>query len=240
MTSIHRLAWLLLAAAGCGGSASSALSLDGAVRVRGDAIAEGFVHVQLGGTSEVVVVPSAPEAPPTVQSLGIVQPPPGLSSASVTELDLAPGRTSFGVDARDGRAWLEDTTVALGDLHLEGGSLPPGGVELRDLVLAIDSRRSASPEMTVVRAESDLLSLMATRAFELRWKLELEDGTLHTLGPLALEALEVHASVERDAAGHPGLELVLLCPGECGGVPGVFSLTGGVVDVRLPVTLSSP
>jgi hypothetical protein len=227
MNRISTLAFSFLLGAGCGGSVSSTVPLDAPLRMSGDAPGVGSVRAHL--TSDWGAVPGGGPVVESVETSSA-----GTRAPAESELAIAPGRTTF-VMSRGAVARLEHVTVALGDLHLEGGALPPAGVELADLSLELEQPVG----IDVAHATGDLLAVSGSAMFALHWKLVLDDGSRHPLGPIEIGPLEVHAAARRDVNDEVQLELELFCSGVCADMPGLFQLSDGILDVGIPLAVQA-
>jgi hypothetical protein len=142
-------------------------------------------------------------------------------------LDWPVDRWTFALDLRGASPTFEPIAIPLGDLLLEGGLLPPDGMLLRDLTLALTERTRARIETT-----GDALTVAADAAFVLDWKLQLADGTLYRLGSLPLEPTRVRAVVRNTDGGEATVALSVSCPGACAEVPGFLVFHDFAVELN--------
>lgn len=144
---------------------------------------------------------------------------------SSTPSDLSLPIGDFSLRLRTGeRAQIEQLDVPLGDIAVSADTLPPNGLELRDLRL-----RLAQPvRAEVVHAQPDALELRAVAPLELGWSLVLSDGSLYPLGRVRTAPLALDVTVVRTAAG-THTTLTAHCPGICWSLDGIASLRDGDV-----------
>jgi hypothetical protein len=202
--------------AACGGGTSSSIGLDQPVALTVAGPATGSVRLHLDGAS---AVPSGPVISSVHDAV-----------AGANDVAFAPDRLALALRTHDnGTGVVSDLALPLGDVRVHAPALPAAGWMLRDLVLVI----RAPQKLTIARATPTLLSLAGSATLALDWQLELDDGTLYPLGPLTIGPLELHVAVTEDeVTGGRTLQLMALCPGSCGGVPDLFTISDGVIELR--------
>lgn len=222
MRPMMRLAWIVVTLAGCGENGAGVVPHDQTLwqtlRLRFDGPTAGVAQVRLDGATGIVT-PSGPKITSVAEA----------SAGATGDLSFTP--TTLRLDLRsDGkRATLGALALPLGDLRVFAPSLPPGGLQLRELAL----ETATTTPLEVTRASEDVLGLHATAApLRLAWKLELADGTLYPLGPLPLAPTDLHVAVTREHDGTLSLQLLAMCADGCGGIDGLFTLSDGLVWTR--------
>ncbi len=167
----------------------------------------------------------------------------GLAAHVVTsdaQLDLswAMDRLALRVETDGaGRAWLRRLEMPLGELIPTDPDRPvasplPGGIVLRDLEVGVKEPLPCE----VAGAEPDRLVLTGEAVLSLDWKLQLEDGSLHRLGPLPTGPVALLIAFSREG-GDVTARVSSLCRGDCAGIPYVMSVTALAVAAEAPATL---
>jgi hypothetical protein len=155
----------------------------------------------------------------------------GLSSTP-SDLTLPIGDLSLRLRTGE-RAQLEQLDVPLGDVSVSADTLPPNGLQLRDLRLSLAQPVRAE----VVHAQPDALELKAMAPLELAWSLVLADGSLYPLGRVRTEPLALDLAVVRSADGiHTTLSAH--CPGTCWSLDGIANLRDGDLYLEAAAALT--
>lgn len=154
--------------------------------------------------------------------------------AGPVELSLPVAELGLRVRTGD-RPALEQLELSLGDVKVPAAALPPTGLELRDLRLALPEPARAQ----VVHVQDSALELLAQAPLELSWSLMLEDGSLYPLGTVRTQPLDLALTVVRDGSG-PGATATLTarCAGVCWELGGVAELRDGELYLEAPVVIT--
>jgi hypothetical protein len=175
--------------------------------------------VSFASPIDVVVAQPATQSSVTMTARGGLAPAPTRLDLPVAELKL-----ELQTGAHPQLAMLE---VPVGDIDVSAEALPPHGLQLRDLRLAVD----APVALDVIHAQDDALELRASTPLTLHWSVVLEDGTLWPLGPTRTVPVDVEVQVVR-ANGQSTLTATTHCPGTCWELDGVANLSDGSLYVE--------
>jgi hypothetical protein len=145
----------------------------------------------------------------------------GFARPSAVQMSVA--RPLVTLHTTGARAELDGLELPLGDVTVPASALPPHGLVLRNLAL-----KAGPAHAEVLHAQADALELRATLPLELDWQLQLDDGSLYTLGPAYTEPVEVDVDVVR-AGGAITATVQASCRGTCWSVDGVATLSDGAV-----------
>ena len=213
---------ILFTTAACGGNGSQTVALDEPLHLKVDGATAGIARMHLDGATGVVTTPG-----PVIASVS------GGDPGATNDLSFAPTLLTLDLRTVGERVALGELRLPLGDLRVFAPSLPAGGLQLRDLALELP----ATTKLEVVRKSSDVLSLRSdATALSLAWKLQLPDGSLYALGPVAIGPVELHVAASQDEEGALSVQLVAMCPDACGGVDGLFTLRDGLVWTKATAT----
>jgi len=201
---------VLLLAGGCGAATSTPgpLSLAAPVQVTSAGM------VSANSTLQFTVIGGVGDEPATVNT-------------AVTALSL---RLITGE-----RPSLTLMALPLGDMDVSGGAMPPTGLQLRELTVAL--REPA--QVTVTRAETDRLTVTATVLFELHWAMRLPDGTNYALGPVPMAPMPLTLDVARDALDDPRVVLHTSCAGVCWRIEGVATVRDATLHAEATAAVAS-
>jgi hypothetical protein len=123
------------------------------------------------------------------------------------------------IDKRADRVMLERLEVPIGDLDVPAQALPPDGLPLRDMELAMKPPVVA----TVVRVDPDFLALSVRLPLRLTWETVLLDGTPWSLGPVDTDPIDVSLTVTAGPDGTTA-RVEAACGATCWELPGVVAV----------------
>jgi hypothetical protein len=140
--------------------------------------------------------------------------------------DLNLGVRAFNLELDTGASpHLSELMLGIGDIDVPASALPPNGLKLRDLSLSV-----ARPvRATIDHAEDNALEAHAQSPLTLDWSMVLDDGTLHELGAIETEPVDLRVEVYRDTDGATYTAVHASCPGECWSLRGIAELRDGTV-----------
>jgi hypothetical protein len=122
---------------------------------------------------------------------------------------------------------IHQLVMPLADFDVAPSAMPPDGLKLRDMSLAI-----ARPvHATIKHAEADALELTAQVPLTLSWWLLLDDGEKYRLGSVQTAPVNLDVTVFRNA-GATEATVDARCTGECWSATGLIDLRDGHVFVE--------
>ncbi len=214
----------LMFAAACGGVSPEPAPFAGTLRLSIAGSAQGWARVHLDGAAADPSPPTGPVPSSTARA------------ALGSELAFDASTMSLGLSARDDRGYLEALALPLGDLRVHASNLPAAGWQLRDLVV-----RVVDPvPLRVTRTGDAIMALDGTATLALAWALELPDGDRYPLGALDIGPVTLHVGLSAGDDDIVGVQLFAMCAESCGGLDGIFSLSGGMLSVATTTESQRP
>ncbi len=157
----------------------------------------------------------------------------GVGPAHVTEM-LPLTVASVSLETTGSWAGVTALQVPIGDLTVASSAMPPTGLALRDVGVAL---HSVTPVTALVTTSTDdVLDVSMTTPMAINWKLALPNGTLQPLGALVTTPLTITTDAVRDNDGNIQLHVHGECPGTCGQINGILAIEDATLDLTVPAT----
>lgn len=138
---------------------------------------------------------------------------------------------------------IDQLTLELGDIDISPAAMPPAGLRLRQVALALlPPDGGASFAGNMFGHKETRVDVAATLPFQIQWKLELADGTLFDLGPGVMAPLDFIFSITPPTTASDAdakLTLVATCEGACWEMPKTLGFENAAITVEAPLLLDA-
>lgn len=137
---------------------------------------------------------------------------------------------------------IDELVLGLGTINVSPTAMPPAGLRLRQVALSLmPAGGQASFPLRMFGHKAERVDATARMPFEIRWKLELSDGSLFDLGPGTMAPLDVILTVTTTpGAEHPAkLTLAATCKGTCWELPNMLAFADGGISVEAPLLVET-